>query len=257
MIVSDESPSYSGNMNNRNSDILKALVILLSLSFIVLAYRTAKADEYKDSTQDTNQTSLSFKQRIEQRLDTIILDKVSYEAVPMSEVLKQLERESKARDPKKRGIHFLIHNPPDSGLPNSQPSPPLGDMKITIIPALQDVSLRQLVEAIAKVTPRPVQYSIEDYGVVFTERPSPKEALHTRTFKLGPKLFAELNAGDLVKNCVRVFQRECGVDMMAPGRSISVKERMQILMFRGTLAELDRVEKYISKKENEGQPLTL
>ena len=244
-------------MDIKNADILKALLLLLGLSFIVLDGRTARGDEYESPTQNTNQISLSFKQRIEQRLDTIIIDKVSYEAVALSKVLQQLERESKARDPKKKGVHFLIHNPPDDGLPNSQPNPPLGDFPITIKPALHDVSLRQLIQAIAKLAPREIQYSIEDHGVVFTEKPTPKEALHTRVFKLGPKMFVELNAGNPVENCARVFQRECGVDLKAPGRSVYIKDRMQLLMFRGTLAELDRVEKYISKRENEGKPLTL
>ena len=231
------------------------LVLPLALLFCVgLVCPTIKAQEGTSPSPSTDQTVLS-RQRLEKRLDGIVFDKVYFDHLPLGEVLKQIEHEVKWRDPQKKGINFLIQNPPEAGLPNSGAKPRLADLTVTILPELTNVTLRQLLSAITRVTPRPVQYSIEDNGVVFTEKLPPKEALHTRTFKLEAKLFEELNTGDFFENCRAVFQRECGVDIQAPGRTVSLSERLQVLMVRGTLEELDRVEKYISRRsENRAPP---
>src|ERR1039458_6035362 len=58
------------------------------------------------------------RQAIVAKLDHIHLDNVSYDGLPLSEVLKQLSEQSKLRDPERKGINFLINNNPDlSGTP--------------------------------------------------------------------------------------------------------------------------------------------
>jgi tetratricopeptide (TPR) repeat protein len=58
------------------------------------------------------------RQAIVAKLDKIRLDNVSFDGLPLNEVLKQLAEQARLRDPERRGINFLINNNPDlSGPP--------------------------------------------------------------------------------------------------------------------------------------------
>ncbi|HEY4417582.1 MAG TPA: hypothetical protein VGO57_17965, partial [Verrucomicrobiae bacterium] len=58
------------------------------------------------------------RQVIIDKLNRIRLENVSYDGLPLSEVLKQLAERSKLRDPEHKGINFLINpNPDQSGPP--------------------------------------------------------------------------------------------------------------------------------------------
>jgi hypothetical protein len=97
--------------------------------------------------------------------------------------LKLLDEESRKRDPDKLGINFLI-NPnatevttptaidPNTGQPiQSPPSEPL-DMNSVIVRfnlPLRNVRLKDVLDAVVKVADKPIEYSIEDYGVVFSQ----------------------------------------------------------------------------------------
>ncbi len=56
------------------------------------------------------------RQSIIAKLDHIRLDTVSYDGLPLSEVLRNLSEQSRLRDPERKGINFLINpNPDQSG----------------------------------------------------------------------------------------------------------------------------------------------
>jgi hypothetical protein len=62
------------------------------------------------------------RQAIESKLDHIRLDQVSFDGLPLSEVLRTLSQQSKLRDPEHKGINFLINpNPDQSGQPVASP----------------------------------------------------------------------------------------------------------------------------------------
>ena len=125
------------------------------------------------------------RQSIITKLDRIRLDTVKYDGLPLSEVIINLSDEAKKRDPEKRGINFLINQNIDTGGaparsapvlgPDGNPlpaAPPeqvdMGAIAIKINPALTDVRLADVLDAIVKVADRPIKYSIEDYAVVFS-----------------------------------------------------------------------------------------
>jgi hypothetical protein len=63
------------------------------------------------------------RQAIVAKLDHIRLDNISYDGLPLSEVLKQLSEQCRLRDPDRKGINFLINPNPDlSGLPVAAPA---------------------------------------------------------------------------------------------------------------------------------------
>jgi len=124
--------------------------------------------------------------RLEARLREIVLDEVRFEGLPLSEVLMYLGDESHKRDPEKKGINFLI-NP---NLPPNAPSAaasidpatglpiPAGASEAIDISAasvrfnmpLRHVTMADVLDAIVKVADRPIQYSVEDYAVIFSLR---------------------------------------------------------------------------------------
>jgi type II secretory pathway component GspD/PulD (secretin)/tetratricopeptide (TPR) repeat protein len=151
------------------------------------------------------------RQFINNRLDTIRLNEVSYDSLPLSTVVEQLSRDTKARDPQKRGLNFIISasaDPPAAPAPTVDPATGLpvaaaaavpgavGDtdlstFTIKLMPALTDLTLRQALDAIVKVADRPIKYSIEDYAIVFTLRSPESPQLHTRWFKIDPNTFVQ------------------------------------------------------------------
>jgi len=120
-----------------------------------------------------------------------------------------LDEKSRKRDPEKQGINFLI-NPnatqaatttaidPNTGQPiQSPPSEPL-DMNSVIVRfnlPLRNVRLKDVLDAVVKVGDKPIEYSIEDYGVIFSQSPKQSDgsgfigasgsmSLQVRTFKV-------------------------------------------------------------------------
>ncbi len=126
------------------------------------------------------------------KLESIQMNSVRLEGLPLGEVVVWLVKESKALDPEKRGVNFLI-NPnqpasgpgativvrvdPTTGLPvESQKSEPvdLDAIAIRILPALEKVRLIDVLDAIVKVADHPLKYSVTDYAVIFSLR-SPED----------------------------------------------------------------------------------
>src|SRR5581483_11676487 len=55
------------------------------------------------------------RQIIYRKLDSIRLDNVSYDGLPLTEVVKSLSDEAKRRDPERRGLNFIVNQNTDTG----------------------------------------------------------------------------------------------------------------------------------------------
>lgn len=147
------------------------------------------------------------RQLIYSKLDRIRLNEVSYDGLPLGEVIKALNDEAKKRDPDRQGINFIIApnaDPPvapptildpATGLPlpaggGAEPVD-LSAITIKILPALTDVTLAQALDAVVKVADRPIKYSVEDYAIVFSLRSAEQVALYTRWFRIDPNTFVQ------------------------------------------------------------------
>ena len=147
------------------------------------------------------------RQVIASKLDRIVLNDVKFEGLPLSEVVKFLEEQAKARDPERRGINFLISSSidvpntqgpqtldPTTGQPvQSAAAEPLdlNNVVIRLTPGLHNVRLQDALDAITKVAEKPIKVSIEDYAVVFTQRLPEAVQLHARTFRVDPNTFMQ------------------------------------------------------------------
>jgi hypothetical protein len=111
------------------------------------------------------------------KLETITLNEVAYDSLPLGAVVDHLIKEAASRDPEKVGINFLFAQPtespaidPATGLPvaGSTSDVDLTATTIRIVPPLKKVRLVDVLDAIVRVADRPIKYSVEDYAVVFT-----------------------------------------------------------------------------------------
>src|SRR5665213_81206 len=178
------------------------------------------------------------RQAIIQKLNSIRLDNVPFDGLPLSEVVRWLIDQSKLRDPEHKGINFLINPNPDQsgpeiaaqggggpggfggggfggGIPGAPAAPaaidpntglPIasavaagGNEKVDIGNAdtvklqISDVRLADLLDAIVMIADHPdghqLKYSIEDFGVVFSDKGQESPLLFIRTFKVDPNTF--------------------------------------------------------------------
>ncbi len=175
---------------------------------------------------------------IESKLNRIRLDRVFYDGLPLSEVVRNLSEQAKLRDPDKVGINFLINPNPDNsasvitttpttgaGSPFGGPGPggglggaPGGDQQIDattglpigstmptvggeavdinsvivrINPALTDIRMADALDAIVQVADHPIEYSVNDYAVVFSVKGPHSPQLYSRTFRIDPNTFVQ------------------------------------------------------------------
>jgi Flp pilus assembly secretin CpaC len=145
------------------------------------------------------------RQAIQSKLHRILLNEVLLDGLQLPSVLQFLSDEAYKRDPDKQGINFLI-NPnvvagaaqttidPNTGAPVTLPPAEqisMNDVTVRISPALKNVRLGDVLEAITKVADKPIRYSIEEYAVIFSQKPPDATQLETRTFKVDPNTFMQ------------------------------------------------------------------
>jgi len=151
------------------------------------------------------------------KLNRIQIDSVSWaDGLPLSEVIRYLSEQSKIRDPDKIGINFLFNPNVESstdttgaeggvpgapvplganGLPETAGAAPsettVDPTSVNIKLSLNNVSLQNLLDAIVLVSDHPIKYSVEDYAIVFSGKPSGPEppTLEMRVFNVDPNTF--------------------------------------------------------------------
>ena len=133
---------------------------------------------------------------IVQLMSKIVLGEVRYDRVPLAEVVRDLVEQSRKNDPEKRGVNIVLNPPanpsapseidPATGLPYPAPVD-LNSVQIRLV--LRDVRLGDVLDAVVKVAEEPIQYSIEDYAIVFSTRLPEVPRLFTRTYRVDPETF--------------------------------------------------------------------
>jgi hypothetical protein len=220
---------------------------------------------------------------IASKLEQIVLDEVMFDGVPLPEVLKYLDDESRKHDSEKRGLNFLI-NPnvapaavatavdPTTGQPVQLPAPEPLDMNSVIVRfnlPLRNMRLKDVLDAIAKVADKPIEYSVEEYGVVFSQRAnqsgtevdgqsvrvSDSSLLRVRTFKVDTNaLLAGLKrtfgtgievkddtAADQIRSALRDVFSKLGINMDVSGKTVFYNDLTGIVMVRATADDLEIV----------------
>jgi hypothetical protein len=130
------------------------------------------------------------RQNILSKLDHIYFDKVQYD-LPLTEVLTRLTIASRKADAAGTGVNFLI-NPVEPSTFVDRPTPmDIGDVKIKISPALSNVRLVDVLNAIVMAADKPIKYTVEDYGVVFSPKSAEVQTLYSKVFHVTSRAFVQ------------------------------------------------------------------
>lgn len=123
------------------------------------------------------------RQEIVKKLHHIRLAHVFYDEVPLDDVIRSLREEAKKGDPDGQGVSFTLAR-------DYVTAPELQWPQIKIRLALTNITLGDVLDAIVKVADKPIRYSIEDFGVMFSSGKA-SEPLVMREFKLDPQSFGQ------------------------------------------------------------------
>ena len=224
------------------------------------------------------------RQVIYSKLERIRLNTLAFPGVPLNAVVQSLNEEARKRDPDKKGINFIVSanvDPlpaprptvdPQTALPEAGAPPEtvdIGAIQIRIDPPLWDISLLHTLDVIVKVAERPLKYSVEDYGVIFSFRTKEIPPLYTRFFRIDPNSFyngmqavtahdfgsrrggqqsagrvsllSEVTIAATLIPMIQTYFRTAGVSLDPP-KSVFFNDRLSLLVVRGTLQDLDIVE---------------
>ncbi|MBI1178580.1 DUF3520 domain-containing protein [bacterium] len=133
---------------------------------------------------------LQVRQKIADKLQNIKLNELIYEGLPLSEVVKNLSAESKRRDPTEQGIPVTListntepafSTDPVTGAPVTSTNQAVKDVSSAIVDirgSNNNITLGQALDAIVAASDQPIEYSIEDNGVVFRSKIS-TNAIHS------------------------------------------------------------------------------
>ena len=126
---------------------------------------------------------------------------------------------------------------------------------ISLTTPLQKVRLVDVLDAIVKCADSPIEYSIEDYAVVFSSRAAPASpSLYFRTIRLDPDKFnaglseaavaAGLRLPDDWWAAMRAYFFSLGVDM-SPPKTMFFNDREGALLVYASLHDLDIIERAV------------
>ncbi len=151
----------------------------------------------------------SGRQAIYHKLDTIRINEIKFDGLPLGEVVKYLDEQTRLRDPEKKGIAFVVNSQVDqplstpgmggvdplTGAPQQaqQAAEPvdLNNVPVRINPALRDLRLADVLEIISQVSEKPLKYSVEEWGIMFRQRLPEATQLHSRWWRVNPNTFME------------------------------------------------------------------
>jgi hypothetical protein len=115
------------------------------------------------SAPTDSRTLIDHRDEIDQKLRRIRLETVDFNSVPLTEALRRLSAQAAACDPEKTGVKLMVD--PRSSKNEAQLAQDIGAIPIQL--NLADVSLADVLDAFELVAHHPIEYSVENSGVVF------------------------------------------------------------------------------------------
>lgn len=137
--------------------------------------------------------------KIESRLERWVLDTFEFDNTSITEVVESFAKALRGADPDHRGVNLLLVPSIDVGSTAETPNgagpaterDTLGKVRVRITPALRNVRAKDALDAIIRGAEPPLEYTIEDYGVVIRPRRIRELPLETRVFKVDPHTFIQ------------------------------------------------------------------
>ena len=197
-------------------------------------------------------------QNILAELSRIRLKQIAFDHQPLAEVVNMLNNEASP-------VVTFRMNPAEGESSTEATKKEIGKVPITILPALTDVRLLDVLEAIVKVASQPIMYSIESDGVVFSSKSSERKPLYTRIMKVDPIAFvaalsqasgnADQSPGATL-TALRELLLKQGVTLQPP-ETLFFDDREGQLLIHATLEKLALIERTLAELINQPAQLTV
>ncbi|HEY9508328.1 MAG TPA: M56 family metallopeptidase [Verrucomicrobiae bacterium] len=162
---------------------------------------TARGNVQLTEKQSSPIPATSGRRAIMDKLKNIRLGYIVYESATLSDVVQDLNRQVRERDPEKKGIDFSIRLSssnlslidPKTGrmISDSSRSNEISSTRVTIRPGLIEPTLHEVLKAIVKSADRPLHYSISESGIAIVPETADGPRLHMRTFKVDTGAFIQ------------------------------------------------------------------
>ena len=201
------------------------------------------------------------------KLKQIHLDRFGpFDGLTLEQVVQNLSEVAKPQ-----GIRFTIASGSNSspatigqvaGMPAKQTellTTYANPITIHFLTTFTNLSLLDALDAVTAGASRPVEYSIQKDGIVFSEYASPAAKLYSRTFAVDALAFTDallkisglqtnilgLQTNSVASLAKNLFSRS-RVDWESPkGKSISYNDRLGMLFVRATEPDLDKIERVL------------
>jgi hypothetical protein len=218
----------------------------------------------------TNASSAHLgRQQIIKELERIRLDHFGPIRQPLPQVLRDLQDQITGLVSHDSGIHFLFTDKPDNRLPMINPNTglPLDEARtngvdmnsvlVSIDPPLKNVTLADILDAIITHVNKPMEYTVLDWGILFSPNNPQASRLFSRTFRVDTNVFlAHLKEQTGVQTNVAFVLKQlfskAGVKLVPP-KAVFYNDRLGLVFVRATQHDLDVVENIIARLDNTPQ----
>ena len=216
--------------------------------------------------------TIDERQAILRKFNSIRLDRVSFDGLPLSEVVRRLTEETRKRDPEELGVNFTIRPvepvkvpseaslEPLTGLPKPAQLDP-SSIAITTKPPLTNARLADVLDAIVEGASQPIKYYIETNGVEFAARTGKETPpLYVRSVKVDPNTLLDNlhvarssvgtnNLDQIVSVALRDYLTSAGVDLdpkRNPGKVLFYEDRQGRLVVRAYMQDMNIIEQKLA-----------
>jgi general secretion pathway protein D len=139
-------------------------------------------------TQSGSQTNLA---EVFEKLETIIIPELNFTDVDVADAVKYLTDQSKALDPEKKGINFVLKvnasAPAPAATGNDAQAPAPAPVQRSLSLNLRQVPLIEVLRFITNLTN--LQFKVEEYAVFIFPNTETSDVLVVRSFSVPPNFF--------------------------------------------------------------------
>jgi hypothetical protein len=198
------------------------------------------------------------RQAIFDKLRRIKLDTVFFDKVPLDEVVRGLAEAARKRDPNpKVPLNFLISTAAGQRGPEQDrdtgafhPLPDIATNIIRVTPRLRNVTLEEALEMVVRGAAQPIEYAVEDYGIIFAAKPPP--ALRFGLFRLETNTVGNRLVGSEIRGSANQqassFCASLGLKL-EPAHRVFWNPRVGLLRVKATEEDLYRIENVIREQD--------
>lgn len=209
---------------------------------------------------------------LSQKLKEIIIPELNFTDVDVADAIAYLEEQSRALDPEKKGVNFVLKTsssepPPPPAEDGTATPPPPSSVNRNLTLSLRNVPLDEVLRFITNLTN--LKYEVEEYAVFILPANETGDILQVRTYSVPPKFFSldltrvTTNDAGALESSVHAKTKDArkeledkGVTFPA-GASAAYLPRTAKLVVRNTLQQLNLIDQLLQREVGESKMIEI